>query len=515
MTLKKKVLGLVAPVVVVAIPFLPVDVKAGVSPSAPQTTLLTVQPTATESIVPNLIRAGLLVGGSSAILFTLAAFLFRRVVSTNTVHIVQKGKDTVAYGANLPSGNVYYEIPTWVPNLGVSVIRLPVSNFDLSLQDYEAYDEDRVPFLIDVTAFFRISDPTVAAQRITNTEELKHQLSLIVQGAVRKVLASDKIDNIMTQRSTFGDSFSNEVKEQLIEWGVSAVRNMELMDIRDTHKSTVIASIQAKKTSEIERDGRIKVAENNRLAKVAEVENKRTAEISEVEALREINLSKELSEQQVGERAAARQKAVGVANELSIQDILLQKATTKEKDLAVLKIEEIRTAEIERDKALVLAEKEKKVASVDKERAVIQASQQKETTILVAEGKLESEKKAAEAIQVTGVAKAEAEKALQLAPVSAQIALSQEIGNNESYQKYLILIEAIRAHIEVGTEQAKSLQSADVKVIANGGSAPEGVNSISEAFSSKGGTALASAIEALAQSDFGAEFLKKLTSTDK
>ena len=33
---------------------------------------------------------------------------WRRVVPVNMVHIIQTGKRTISYGANLPGGNVYY-----------------------------------------------------------------------------------------------------------------------------------------------------------------------------------------------------------------------------------------------------------------------------------------------------------------------------------------------------------------------------------------------------------------------
>jgi len=509
MKFNHKIASLIIPAVIASSSsFLPVEsVKADVVPLNTQSQVSK----ASESPVFFILKYALLFGGVSGTLLILISFFFRKVVNTNMVHIVQNGKTTVPYGSNLPNGNVYYEIPSWVPKFGVSVIKLPVNNFDLSLQDYEAYDEDRVPFLVDVTAFFRIIDPTVASQRISNISSLEQQLTLIVQGAVRRVLASEKIDNIMTQRSTFGESFSNEVRDQLAEWGVSSVRNMELMDIRDSPKSSVISNIMAKKISEIEKDSRITVAENNRLATVAEVENKRTSEISSVEANREIALSKQLAEQQVGERSAEKDKVIGIAQEQSKQQVLLQQAETKEKDLAVQRVQEIKSAEITRDRALVQAEELQKVAKISKETALIEASQQKETSILIADGKLESEKRNAEAIQTTGIAKAEADKAMQLAPVSAQIALSQEIGNNESYQKYLVLVEALKSYMSVGVEQAKALQSAEVKVIANGGSTSDGVKNVMDLFSSKGGTSLASAFEAFAQSDLGADLLNKIT----
>ena len=517
MALKTKFANLLIPAAAaVTIPFLPVqDAQAFSSPQIFATQPAQPANNQTSDTLFLLLKAALVAGGSSGVIIILAAFMFRRVVSTNMVHIVQSGKSTMEYGANLPNGNVYYEVPTWVPKLGVSVIKLPVNNFDLSLKDYEAYDEDRVPFLVDLTAFFRIDSPSTAAKRNSSFDELKKQLELIIQGAVRKVLASYKIDNIMTQRSTFGESFSEEVKEQLAEWGVSPVRNMEIKDIRDVVGSKVIANIMAKKISQIERDSRIEVAENQRLATVAEVENKRMAEVSQVEAEREVNLSRQAAEQEIGERTAAKEKAVGVATEQSRQQVLLQQAATKEKDLAVVRVEELQTAEIERDRAIVEAQKAQKVATIAKETALIEASQNKETTVLIAEGNLGAEKKKAEAIQAKGIAQAEAEKALQLAPVSAQIALAQEIGSNESYQKFLALVEAVKAYIAVGTEQAKSLQNAEIKVIASGGSAPEGVSKIGDIFGPKGGTGLAAALEALAQSDIGAGILSRLATEPK
>ena len=162
---------------------------------------------------------GILVGGT-VLLIVIISILFRTVVSTNMVHIVQSRANTTPYGTGQQIGNVYHEWPRWVPYIGVTVIKLPVSNFDLSLKDYEAYDKDRVPFRVDVTAFFRINNTALAAQRVASIEELEDQLSLIVQGAVRKVLASDVIDRIMLERSKFGEDFTNEVRDQLAEWGV-------------------------------------------------------------------------------------------------------------------------------------------------------------------------------------------------------------------------------------------------------------------------------------------------------
>lgn len=404
----------------------------------------------------------------------------RRVVPTNIVHIVQSARKTISYGAGQEAGNVYYDWPAWIPVIGVTVVRLPVSNFDLSLESYKAYDIDRVPFRVDVTAFFRIKDTNLAAQRVESYSELVCQLEAIVQGAVRTILASHKIDNIMLERSTFGEAFTSEVEEELKNWGVIPVKNMELMDIQDADDSQVIQNIMAKKKSFIEMESRREVAENNKQAQIAEIE-----------AARETALQDEAAQQAVGERSAEKDKAVGVANQKALQEVKEQQKLTKQKEMAILQVQEVEQANIIREVQLVKADE-------DKQRMII-----------VADGKLEETKKAAEGIKADGAARADAEKQMQLAPVQAQIELAKEIGENDGYQTYLVSVEAIKANQVVGVAQAEALKSADLKVIANTGEVTSGVSNIMDLFSSKGGTNLAAMAEGFAQSEQGRSILER------
>lgn len=428
------------------------------------------------------LSVGFILVGILVVLAIVLAILFRKVVSTNMVHIVQSSSKTTPFGTGLDGGNVYYKWPSWIPKFGVTVIELPVSNFDLSLDGYEAYDADRVPFMVDVTAFFRIANTALAAQRVANIKELEDQLMQVVQGAVRKVLAGDKIDSIMLERSKFGEAFTAEVVDQLREWGVEPVKSMELMDIRDGHGSKVITNIMAKKTSHIEMESRKEVAENTK-----------AAEMAEITARREVDIQRQQAEQAVGERTAEKNKAVGIADQLARQEVLTQEKETRERDMAVKRVEEVRTAEIEKDKQVVAAE------------------QDKQTTVIVAEGQLEAERKRAQGIEAVGVANAAAEKAMQLAPVEAQIVLAKEIGGNVGYQQYLMTIEGIKGYVVVGGKQAEALQKADVKVIANTGKPGEGMTNVMDLFTAKGGTHLASAVEAFAQSPLGQAIVGKLT----
>lgn len=436
----------------------------------------------------------LLVVGVAVALAILSMIIvsLRRVVPTNETHIVQYAKRTISYGKDTNNGNTYYEWPEWLPILGMSKTVLPISNFDLDLDGYEAYDKGRLPFVVDIKAFFRISKPDIAGSRVETFGELQSQLIAIVQGAVRTILASSEIEDIMQSRSKFGDEFTKEVEQQVSAWGVEPVKNLELMDIRDSRDSSVIRNIMEKKKSLIEKESRVEVAENMRAAREAEIE-----------AEREVQVKAQDAERVIGERTAEKEKNVGIAKEQAKQSIQEQAKITKEREMEVSKVEDVKRAEINRDVSVVKAEELKKTQ-------VISAEGEKQKTILLAEGKLEEAKRHADGIRANGEAEAEAKKQMELAPVHAQITLAQEIGENEGYQKYLIRLREVEREETVGVEQAKALHKADVKVIANAGAdVSSGMNSVMDLFTTKGGTNMAGMIEALSQSESGKALIEK------
>ena len=420
-------------------------------------------------------------------------FLYRIVVPTNMVHIVQSGKKTISYGTGQVAGNVYYKWPSWVPAVGVNTITLPISNFDLSFKDYEAYDKDRVPFVLDITAFFRIADTNKAAERVSNVIELHAQLKAIVQGAVRKILASHDIHSVMTDRATFGVQFTEEVKEELKNWGVEPVKSIELMDMRDSAKSTIIADIMAKKSSQITMESKVEVAQNKRKGDIAEIEAKQTVDLRTVEA-----------SQLVGKRTAEKDQSIGIAQQQSQQEIAREQVKTTQQLMEVRKVTEVRNAEIQKETAIVQAEQQKRTT-------VLNAEGKSEALAAEAKGRLESTELEAKGIAATGAAVAEAEKLRLMAPVDAQVVLAKEIGENLSYQDYLIKLEGIKAGIEVGKEQAKALVSADVKIIANASNVSEGVKNVGEIFSAKGGLNLASMVEGLSSTPAGQKIVEGVT----
>jgi flotillin len=263
------------------------------------------------------------------------------------------------------------------------------------------------------------------------------------------------------------------------------------MDIRDGKDSHVIKAIMEKKKSHIDMESRTEVAKNNQ-----------AAEIAEINAQQAVDLQAQQAKQAVGLRTIEAERQVELQGQEKIQAIQEQAKLTREKEMAVKQVEALRTAEIEKGVQVVRAQQAR-------ETQVTVAEGQKQVATLAAEGQLEAKRREAEGIQLEGTARAAAEKALQLAPVEAQIVLAKEIGGNASYQQYLVTIRRVEAEQAVGTAQAAALAKAEVKVIANTGSGPAaGLASVSELFSAKGGTQLGAMLEGLAQTDVGSAALK-------
>jgi flotillin len=238
------------------------------------------------------------------------------------------------------------------------------------------------------------------------------------------------------------------------------------------------------------------------------------AQIAEIEARKQTSLQEQQAIQEIGQRKAETDKQVGISTEVSAQEIKEQQRVTKEKEMNVLRVEEIKKAEIEKEKNLVQAEQSKQsgivIAEGEKQKNIIQAEGNKQKSILQAEGNLQMQKLGAEGIKTEGEAKAEAEKAMQLAPISAQITLAKEIGENQNYQHYLLSIRKIEADQAIGIKQAEALKEADLKIIANSGEVTNGVNKIMDIFSSKGGTEIGGMLEGLAQTEQGKNLLAKI-----
>lgn len=436
------------------------------------------------------------------------SFLYRQVVGANEVHIIQKGNKNISYGAQTANGNVYYAFPSWIPFFGVNVIKLPVSVFRIQISDYEAYDLERLPFIVDLTAFFRISNSDLAAQRIKSMAEMESQLKDIIQGSVRSILSSRNLNEILQIRSEFGEEFTKSVKEQLVSWGLETVKNIELMDIRDSRGSKVIQDIMERKKSFIEKESRIEVAQNQREATVAEIEAKKIADIKRQEALKDVGL-----------KTVENEREVAISRETAAQSIKEQERVTKEKEMEVIRVADVKKAEIDKSVEIVKAEQEQRTkeirAEADKNVLIKNSEAEKQKAILEAEALLETKDKEAQGIQKIGAAEAEAKEKIEIATVAGQVSLAKEIGGNEGYQNYLISIRQVEATEVVGVEQAKALAKGEIKLLVNSGNVNDGLKNIGEVFSSGGGMKLGSMLEGFSQTDIGKGIIDKFLNLQK
>ena len=461
----------------------------------------------------------LLVGVPSVFLFGILLYILslRRIVPTNVVHIVQRGSQTVSYGVGKES-NVYYEWPAWLPILGVSVRELPVSNFDIDLIEYSAYDKDRVPFVVDVKAFFHIKDTNVAAEKVESFEELKGQLRNVVQGAVRSILAKSKLEEIMEERSIFGEQFTKAVNSDLKNWGVESIKNIELMDVRDANDSNVIHQIMAKRMSAIDMESRTEVAKNQKTAKQAELEAQKEVDVTKAETERIAGEAKARSQQAIGIANAESMKRSGIAEQESISEIAEAEKMTAERKMEVVKVNQIKQAEIDKQRAIINAEEEKQrveiAAQANKYKLETDATARLEASKRDAEGVQTIGQAEAEVIKAKGMSEAESKKAMELAGVTAQTTLAKEIGENKPYQEYLIKIKEVEVSQVIGVTQyeaiAKALSNADLKLLVNSGDVHSGLGSLTDLFTAKGASQLNGMVEGLKQTDEGKKLLSVL-----
>lgn len=446
----------------------------------------------------------------------------RRIVPTNLVHIVQRGKHTVSYGVGKES-NVYYEFPKWMPVIGVEVRSLPVSNFDIELVGYSAYDKDRVPFLVDIKAFFHIADTNKAAEKVESFEELKVQLTNVVQGSVRSILAKSPLESIMEDRSIFGDQFTDNVKGDLANWGVEPIKSIELMDVRDGKDSHIIAQIMAKRMSAIDMESRTEVAQNKKKAEQAELTAEQEIAVTRAETERKSGEARALSQQAIAIAQAESDKKSGIAKAEADAQIAEAEKKTAEKKMEVIKVNEVRQAEIDKEKAIIASEQQKKQteinAEADKFRVETQATADLSAKAKEAEGiKLTGEAEAS-IIKSKGEAEAESKKLMELAGVTAQTTLAKEIGENVSYQNYMIENKKVEVSQVIGVAQAESignaLSAAELKLLVNSGDIHSGVNNILDLFTAKGASSINGLIEGLKQTEAGNGIVSMLENLNK
>ena len=431
----------------------------------------------------------------------------RKVVPTNEAHVVQTAKKSISYGKNVDggkNGNAYYAWPSWLPSWGVSVQKLPLSIFDLQLNDYKAYDSGKVPFQVDITAFFEIKEPETAAEKVDTISDLRKQLNETLKWVVRQVLASKDILDIMESRSEIKDEFYNQVFSAVKSWGIK-LQNVEFMDIRDADGSKVVTNIMMKKRSQIESESEIEVAENQKKA-IIEKENKEAearssaasakskADIIASDAQREAELKVIENEKITQNKEIEKERVLAIQKEEAKQKLYEAEKVTTEKELEVTKVQEEKTAEIAKSIEIIKANEQK-------EKIIIDATAGKEKVELEAQAnKVKVELQASadkNRIESIGIAKAKELDYIGTAEAKNKTQMAEALNTfDKEALDYMKKELDVNLSEIVDLEKAKALSKADIKVISTWKNGGEWVKSFMDLFSANWGSNIWAMVEA-------------------
>lgn len=283
------------------------------------------------------------------------------------------------------------------------------------------------------------------------------------------------------------------------------------MDIRDADGSNVIHQIMAKRMSAIDMESRTEVAKNKKFALQAELEAQKEIDVTKAETERIAGESQARSKQAIGIAQAESSKQSGIAEQQAISEIAKSERLTAEQKMEVVKVNQIKQAEIDKEKAIIKTEQEKRqieiVAEANKFKVETEALAQLEAKKREAEAIKNVGEAQAEIIKAKGLSEAEAKKQMELAGVTAQTTLAKEIGENVSYQNYLIKIREVEISGDVNKVQyqslATALNGADLKLLVNSGDVHSGLGKFSDLLSAKGGASVNGLIESLKQTPEG------------
>jgi len=150
----------------------------------------------------------------------------------------------------------------------MSIVDLRIQTIDIPKQ--EVLSKDNVSAFINAVVYFKIVNPEAA---IFNVQDYRTAVYQHSQTAIRDVVGSRTLDQLLTDRKEIADSVSATVEKDAKEWGVD-ISGIKIQDIGlpDTMKRAMARQAQAereKRASIIISDGENMAAE--KLAKAAKI----------------------------------------------------------------------------------------------------------------------------------------------------------------------------------------------------------------------------------------------------
>ena len=378
------------------------------------------------------------------VIAVILAFAWYRIVKASEAHYVVGNSSEFVASPNkdmckrlnekdMKTKRAYFHIPSFIPFFGREVRVMDITIKELVIEQ-ETYEKNQARYQVKSSIKYRVDDPVTAANSFISNEALKPQLVEVIRASVRAVTVKYDVVDARAEKKSMEEKIRAEMTDDLMKWGLQLV-NFQLVDFQDTKDSAIISDISKRREKEIEATTRERNAEKEKSAKIKEAESDEKSQQREIERDQRVGEQKQLRDQKVSE----------------------QEKIAKEKAYAVIQVETIRQAEIDKEKAKIEALQKKEVAEVIKEEQRAYGEGERLKLQEIAKGD------AAE-IREAGFAEAEALE-------KKQAALNKF---SEGAIRALTAEQVVTMQKEVGIASAAALKEADVKVFAGDGEGKSG-----------------------------------------
>jgi regulator of protease activity HflC (stomatin/prohibitin superfamily) len=152
----------------------------------------------------------------------------------------------------------------------VEVVVIDVRERDLTIKGQEILTRDKVAVRVSIIVQFRVTDPRAALHEVENYEE---RIYSDVQLAARRSLASQTLEEILTNRNRLSEDILRDVKEVAARYGVAVLR----ADVKDLAFPGNLQEIMNRVLA-AERNSEAQLVEARTKADVQRIENAARAE---------------------------------------------------------------------------------------------------------------------------------------------------------------------------------------------------------------------------------------------
>jgi len=376
------------------------------------------------------------------VLITICLFAWYTVVPPSQAHLVNPGKKIFTNDKKVMEQVLKNKDDSGVQYGGGWYFKIPIIRniriLDLVIMDItemmETFEKDQGRYGVRFSIKFRINNVERAAETFTSNEALFDQLKENFTAAVRVVTVAYGVNDARAMKSEMEEKIRSHVGGDLEAWGLELV-NFVLVDFHDTKDSAIISDISRRREVGINSQTRQENAQRIQEARVKEAEAEQIAKKREIE----------------------KEEAIAMRDQDKLQAVAVKAKDTREKELDIVKVQQVKTAEINKEKAVIEATQQKEVESINKDQKFLIGEGDKLRDIEQAEGK-------AAYIKAQGLAEAAAKEALQEALNKFK----------DEAIRALIAEKVVAMQQAIGVATAEAIGKSDVKIFSGGGNAQAG-----------------------------------------